>query len=191
MLGRYVPRDSPLHRLPAAVKLVAMLALVTFLAIFPRPVPLAVAALAVAALFPVARLGPVYLWRALRPALVFAAVLTAFYILSQGISDGARAAVGPVGQLVVGVLAGNLLVFTTRATDLAALAGRVLGWRVELLVALTIRSIPTVIAVVRQTREAAWARGQRASLIRVLPTVLIRLIRDADLLGEALAARGI
>ncbi|BDD84742.1 cobalt ABC transporter permease [Tsukamurella pulmonis] len=191
MLGRYVPRDSPLHRLPAAVKLVAMVALVTFLAIFPRPVPLAVAALAVAVLFPVARLGPVYLWRALRPALVFAAVLTAFYLLSQGISDGARAAVGPVGQLVVGVLAGNLLVFTTRATDLAVLAGRVLGWRVELLVALTIRSIPTVIAVVRQTREAAWVRGQRASLIRVLPTVLIRLIRDADLLGEALAARGI
>ncbi|MBS4104737.1 energy-coupling factor transporter transmembrane protein EcfT, partial [Tsukamurella paurometabola] len=102
-----------------------------------------------------------------------------------------RAAVGPVGQLVVGVLAGNLLVFTTRASDLAALAGRVLGWRVELLVALTIRSIPTVIAVVRQTREAAWARGQRASLVRVLPTVLVRLIRDADLLGEALAARGL
>ena len=65
------------------------------------------------------------------------------------------------------------------------------AWRDHLLVALTIRSIPTVIAVVRQTREAAWARGQRASLIRVLPTVLIRLIRDADLLGEALAARGI
>ncbi|MBS4101358.1 energy-coupling factor transporter transmembrane protein EcfT, partial [Tsukamurella paurometabola] len=115
MLGRYVPRDSPLHRTPAAVKLVAMLALVTFLAILPRPVPLAVSALVVAALFPVARLRPVHLWRALRPALVFAVVLTAFYLLSQGLSDGARAAVGPVGQLVVGVLAGNLLVFTTRA----------------------------------------------------------------------------
>ncbi|CAM3523320.1 CbiQ family ECF transporter T component [Tsukamurella ocularis] len=191
MLGRYVPRESPLHRAPAAAKLLAMLALVTFLAIVPRPVPLAIAAVAVAALFPVARLRPVHLWRALRPALLFSVVLTAFYLLSQGLSDGARAAVGPVGQLVVGVLAGNLLVFTTRATDLAALAGRVLGWRVELLVALTIRSIPTVIAVVRQTREAAWARGQRASLIRVLPTVLVRLIRDADLLGEALAARGL
>ncbi|MBS4104461.1 energy-coupling factor transporter transmembrane protein EcfT, partial [Tsukamurella paurometabola] len=101
-----------------------------------------------------------------------------------------RAAVGPVGQLVVGVLAGNLLVFTTRASDLAVIAGRVLGWRVELLLALTIRSIPSVIAVVRQSREAAWARGQRVSLVRVLPTVLVRLIRDADLLGEALAARG-
>ena len=29
MLGRYVPRDSTLHRAPAAAKLVAMLALVT------------------------------------------------------------------------------------------------------------------------------------------------------------------
>ena len=191
MIGRYLPRDSPLHRTPAAAKLVAMLALVTLLAIVPRPVPLAVSAVVVAALFPVARLRPVHLWRALRPALLFAVVLTAFYLIGQGIADGARAAIGPVGQLVVGVLAGNLLVFTTRASDLAALAGRVLGWRVELLVALTIRSIPTVIAVVRQTREAAWARGQRASLVRVLPTVLVRLIRDADLLGEALAARGL
>jgi biotin transport system permease protein len=191
VIGQYVPRDSPLHRLPAWSKLVAMLALVTFLAFFPRPVPLAVAAVAVVALYPVARLRPVHLWRAVAPALLFAAVLTGFYLLSQGWPDGARAAIGPVGQLIVGVLAGNLLVFTTRVTDLAALAGRVLGWRVELLVALTIRSIPTVIAIVRQTREAAWARGQRASLVRVLPTVLVRLIRDADLLGEALTARGL
>lgn len=191
MIGQYVPRDSPLHRLPAGMKLLAMLVLVTFLAVFPRPVPLAVSALVVAVLFPLARLRPVHLWRALRPALVFAVVLTGFYVVSQGISDGARASVGPVGQLVVGVLAGNLLVFTTRVSDLATLAGRFLGWRVELLVALTIRSIPTVIAAVRQTREASWARGQRASLIRVLPTVLVRLIRDADLLGEALVARGL
>lgn len=191
MIGRYVPRDSPLHRLPAGVKLAAMLVLVTFLALFPRPLPLAVSALVVAALFPVARLRPVHLWRAVRPALVFAAVLTGFYLLSQGWPDGARAAIGPVGQLVVGVLAGNLLVFSTRATDLASLAGRLLGGRVELLVALTIRSIPTVIGIVRQSREAEWARGRRASLVRVLPTVLVRLIRDADLLGEALAARGL
>lgn len=191
MIGQYVPRDSLLHRIPATAKLIAMLLLVTFLAIFPRPVPLLVAALAVAALFPVAQLRPVFLWRALRPALLFAAVLGAFYLISRGPADGLRAAIGPVGQLVVGVLAGNLLVFTTKVSDLAWLAGRVLGWRVELLVALTIRSIPTVIAIVRQSREAAWARGQRASLVRVLPTVLVRLIRDADLLGEALVARGL
>ncbi|WP_019201663.1 energy-coupling factor transporter transmembrane protein EcfT [Tsukamurella sp. 1534] len=191
MIGQYVPRRSPLHRLPAGVKLLAMLALVTFLAIVPRPAPLAVSALLVAALFPVARLRPVHLWRALRPALLFAAVLTGFYLVSRGWPDGARAAIGPVGQLIVGVLAGNLLVFTTRATDLASLAGRLLGWRVELLIALTVRSIPAVIAIVRQSREAEWARGRRASLVRVLPTVLIRLVRDADLLGEALAARGL
>ncbi|GAB3135479.1 hypothetical protein GCM10027289_29210 [Tsukamurella serpentis] len=191
MIGRYVARASPVHRAPAAIKLVAMLVLVTLLAVVPRPLPLAVAASAVALLFPVARLGPVHLWRALRPALVFAAVLAAFYLISRGPADGAHAAIGPVGQLVVGVLAGNLLVFTTRAGDLAALAGRLLGPRVELLVAITVRSVPTVIDVVRQSREAAWARGQRASPVRVLPTVLVRLIRDADLLGEALTARGL
>lgn len=191
MIGRYVPRDSPVHRLPAWSKLATMLALVTLLAIVPRPVPLAAAAGVVALLFPIARLRPVYLWRAVAPALLFAVMLTGFYLFSRGWPGGARDAVGPVGQLIVGVLAGNLLVFTTRVADLASLAGRVLGWRVELLVALTIRSIPTVIAIVRQTREAAWARGQRASLVRVLPTVLVRLIRDADLLGEALAARGL
>jgi biotin transport system permease protein len=184
-LGGYLPRDSVVHAAPAPLKLLLVAGLITALAVFPRPVPLAVSLLVVALMFPIARLGPRYLWRALRPALFLGAVLTVFHL----VTTGWQAAIGPVGQLLVGVVVANLLVFTTRVSDLVALFGR---WpRVELLLALTIRSIPEVAAVVRQTREAAWARGQRTSVVRVLPTVLVRLIRDADLLGEALSARGL
>ena len=186
-LGGYAPRDSVLHRAPAPAKLATVALLITALAIFPRPVPLAVALVGVALLFPVAGLGPAYLLRALRPGLILGAVLVVFYT----VTTGWRFAIGPVGQLLVGVLAANLLVLTTRVADLVALFGRWFGPRVELLLALTIRSIPVVAVAVRQTREAAWARGRRASVVRVLPTVLVRLIRDADLLGEALTARGL
>ncbi|GAA4394240.1 hypothetical protein GCM10023147_25920 [Tsukamurella soli] len=176
-----------MHRIPAAPKLIAVAGGITMLAVFPRPVALAAALVMCLALFPLARLGPRYMWQALRPALVLGAVLTGFHWFT----DGLGAAVAPVGQLLVGVVAAGLLVFTTRVTDLVAVLGRLLGPRVELLLALTIRCIPTVTLTVRSTREACWARGQKASPVRVLPTVLVRLIRDADLIGEAIAARGL
>lgn len=186
-LGSYVARDSAVHRAPAPAKLLTVAVVITALAFYPRPIPLAVALAVTVGLFPVARLGPRHLWRAVRPALVLGVLLTVFYLVT---ADPA-AAVGPVGQLVVGIAAANLLVFTTRVSELVSLFGHWFGPRVELLLALTIRSIPMVAAAVRQTREAAWARGQRTSVVRILPTVLVRLIRDADLLGEALSARGL
>ncbi|MDF0531788.1 energy-coupling factor transporter transmembrane protein EcfT [Tsukamurella sp. 8F] len=187
MIGTYVPRRSVIHRIPPGAKLIAVASGITALAFVPRWQLLVAALILILALFPVAQLGPRYAWQAMRPALVLSVVLTAFHWLT----DGLGAAVSPVGQLIIGIVAANLLVFTTRVTDLVNVIGRVAGPRVELMLALTIRCIPTVALVVRSTREACWARGQRVSIIRVLPTVLVRLIRDADLVGEALVARGL
>ena len=62
--------------------------------------------------------------------------------------------------------------------------------RIGLLLALSIRSVPVVLTMAEQVRDAQRARGLRASPRAYAVPLLIRTLRHADRLGEALIARG-
>jgi biotin transport system permease protein len=63
--------------------------------------------------------------------------------------------------------------------------------RVGLLLALSIRSVPVVAALAAEVRDAQRARGLTSSVRAFAVPLIVRALRHADQLGEALAARGV
>jgi biotin transport system permease protein len=105
-----------------------------------------------------------------------------------------------VGGVLVAVAAAGLVTLTTRTEALldalvAALrplrrAG-VDPERVALVLALAVRSVPVVAGIAGEVQQARAARGAERSLRAFAVPFVIRSLRHADRLGEALEARGV
>ncbi|WP_280253733.1 energy-coupling factor transporter transmembrane component T family protein [Nocardia abscessus] len=197
MIGLYRPGNSLLHRIPAGAKLVLLLVSIVACTVFVRtPVQVLVAATAVAGLFAAAAIP----WRValaqLRPLVWMVLLIAAFQVL---ITSPARAAV-VCGVLVISVALAALFTLTTRVTDMLDAVTRWLGplrrvgidpERIGLLLALAIRCVPLLAGIVHDVAEARRARGLEWSMTALVTPVLVRALRTADAMGEALAARGV
>lgn len=197
MIGLYRPGDSPVHRTPAGWKLLLLLVLITAATVFVRtPLHVGAAAVAVAGLFALARIP----WRValaqLRPMVWMLAIIAVFQVLT---TSPARAIV-VCGVLLLSVALAALVTLTTRVTDMLDAVTRVLGPlrrigvdpdRVGLLLALAIRCVPLLATIVREVAEARRARGLQWSMTALVTPVLVRSLRTADAMGDALAARGV
>lgn len=196
MIGLYRPGTSPVHRAPAWAKLAALAVGTTLLVALATPAAVAVGAAVAAAAAAAARLPARTAAAQLWPLRWFVVALVPFQVWS----GGWRAAVVVVGTLVVAVLAAAVVTLTTRASDLldvltAALAPlRRVGVdpdRVALLLALTVRAVPVLAAASASVGEARRARGLERSPRALLVPLVVRSVRHAHLLGEALTARGV
>ncbi|MQA04658.1 MAG: energy-coupling factor transporter transmembrane protein EcfT [Streptosporangiales bacterium] len=195
-LGQYVAGRSVLHRAPAAVKLLTLVALGVGTLWLDRWWHVA-AALAVVLLgYPVARVRVRTMLAQVRPLLWILLAIGVF----QFVAAGWERAVVVTGQLVVLVLAAGLVTVTTRTTallDVTVAATRPLRRfgvdpeRVGLLLALGVRAVPTVASLAAEVRDAQRARGLTFSPRAFAVPLLVRSLRRADDLGEALAARGV
>ncbi len=195
-LGLYVPGTSVVHRAPAGAKLLVMIvagALSVFLDhVWQVPVALGAVLLGyVAAGLPARTVG-----QQLRP-LLWIGVFTAGFHL---VVNGWQRAVVVVGVLAVLVLLAALVTLTTRTTELvdAVVVGcwplrvlRVDPERVGLMIALGIRCVPVVVGLAEDVRDAQRARGLTASPRAFAVPLIVRSLRHADALGEALVARGL
>ena len=195
LLGAYVPRDSPVHRAPAGLKLGA-LALVSVAVLLVRSwwgvAALAVLVLAVAL---ASRVGTRALLVQLRPLLWLVPAVLALQWWAHG---PARAAVLSA-RLVLLVALAALVVLTTRTTEVldavehGARPLRVVGVRpdrVALVLALAIRSVPVLAALADDVRDAQRARGHERDLRAFAVPLVVGTLRRADALGDALRARG-
>ena len=63
--------------------------------------------------------------------------------------------------------------------------------RIGLMLALAVRSIPVLVGLAEEVRQARAARGVQRSVRAFAVPFTIRALRHADRLGEALAARGV
>lgn len=194
--GLYLPRASPLHQAPAGTKLLGLAAAIVVLLALDSVVALAVAGIVIAGLYAVAAVP----WRVaaaqLRPLLWFCVVIL---VLQLVLADWAGA-VTAVLTLVLAVALAALVTLTTRVSAMLDVAERGLGplrrvgvdpARVALVLALAIRGVPLIAGVAQTVREAQQARGVSRNPLALLTPVLVRLLRRADALGEALAARGV
>ncbi len=196
LTGTYLPGTSPLHRAPVWAKF-ALLALYTSVLLVVRnPMAQAVLATMVALGYAVASFGLRIMIDQVMPLRWILLVLIPLQVWSAGWYP----AVLTTGSLVLAVAAASLLTLTTRINDMleSMIRGmqvlRPLGVdpeRVALLMALTIRSIPVIADLVRQSQEARAARGLERSLRALLTPVVNRSIQQAQGVGEALMARGI
>ena len=196
ILGSYVPGTSVLHRAPVWLKLLVLCALMVGLFWFRSPVTVLCGAALVLVGCAVSGVGVLEVGTRLRPMLWFLVPLTVL----QGVWVGPVRAVVLVGSLLVAVGLATLVTLTTREQDLldAVVAAtrplRPIGVdpeRVALVLALTVRSIPVVAALATQVQQARKARGAERSARAFAVPLLVRTVRHADRLGEALQARGV
>lgn len=196
LTGLYRPDTSVLHCTPAAAKLAGLLLLTTVLVALRTPLAVAVGAAITVVTYAVARMRPKDLWAQVRPLRWVALVLVPFQLWS----GGPTAAIVVVGTLLVAVGAAGLVTLTTRVTEmLDAMLWllrplRRLGVdpaRVALVLSMTIRAIPVLAATFDEVREARRARGLERSPRALITPLVVRTLRHADRLGEALAARGL
>ena len=195
-LGLYVAGDSPVHRAPAGLKLLVMVAAGVGSVFLRAPWQVAFALAVVLVAYAVAGLPPRTIVRQVRP-LLWAGLATAVFHV---VVNGWQQALVVVGLLAVLVLLAALVTLTTRTTDLvdavvtACRPLRVLRVdpdRVGLMIALGIRCVPVVVGLAEDVRDAQRARGLAASPRAFAVPLIVRSLRHADALGEALAARGL
>ena len=103
----------------------------------------------------------------------------------------------------LGGAASALAALITLTTTTTALVDTVVRWcgparrfgvdpeRIGLLLHLGLRCVPLVAGLAGQVREAQIARGNATSLRAFAVPLLVRALRQADALGEALVARGV
>lgn len=199
MISLYRPGTGFLHRAPAGLKLALLAVVALGLSLLPVapgtivPVLLTVAAASVlypAAGFGVRELGSAW-WRLRWLILILGVALIVF--------SGVTAAIVSCGRLVALLLLAELFTRTTSMSALMTLITRLLrpfrrlgvdAEAVALVLSLALTMVPVVGGFVRSVREAQDARGVRLGLRTALP-ILVRTMRHADEVGEALAARGL
>ena len=196
MAGLHQPGDTLLHRLPVGAKVLGLAAL-SLSIVLVRSADAAPIFLGVTFLLAmIARVPFTSLWRAARGVLLIAAVAGAF----QWWWYGAPKAVETFVDLISLALGAVSLTATTSVNQmvdaLARWAGplRLVGVnpdRVALTVALTIGALPGTIAIARETRDAARARGVDRNPRAYLSPFVIRVVARAHESGDALHARGI
>lgn len=195
-VGLYEPGSSPLHRLGAGWKLLALLVFAVLLFALAAPIPLLVLLGAVVVGYALARLRARRCWQATRFVVPMVAVV---FLVQWWMLDLGSAAVVSL-RLLAAIGAANLFTLTTKVDDLITAVQRGLRplrrvgarpERVGLLIGLTMRAIASLSSIASETREAQRARGAERSVSAFAVPFLVRTLRHADELGEALAARGV
>lgn len=194
--GTYRPGTSLLHRLPAGPKLGLLAAYGIVSVVLTGPstsVALVVCSLGLA------------LWgglplRETAGRLRFLLLALSLVAAYQTWQRGWDVAVHVVGDLVALVLAALVYTATTRVDVMLDAIVRGLGplrrvgvrpERVALAFSLVLRSIPSVLHIAEETRDAARARGLGRSPRALLVPMAVRTVGHAFATGEALHARGI
>lgn len=191
----YLPGNSIWHRLPAGGKL-ALLAALGVLLSFSTPLwVLLVLLLAVLGIH-------LHLGQAAWRSVAWLLSLWPFFVVTLGFHlwQGAwQSGLLVVLRLALAFLAANLVTMTTRLDDmLHALTPilsplSVLGLpprKLALALALLIRFAPQVQLDHQQLSDAWRARSVKNASWRLLPALFVLTLKNADQLGEALAARG-
>jgi biotin transport system permease protein len=196
VIGLYRPGSSLVHRAPAGLLLALLLVGTTALVVIRSPVAVLVAAAVTAIGYTIARIPASVAARQVWPLRWFVVALVPL----QWLSGGPRQALVVVGTMVVTVAAAALVTLTTRVSEMLDVCvwllrpARRLGVdpeRVGLTLALTVRAVPVLAATFAEARDARRARGLERSPRALLVPLVLRTLRHADRLGEALAARGV
>lgn len=196
MLTLTSPVEIWAHRLPAGAKLMALALGTASLFALSSPLPLAIAALAVAGL--VASGGRVFATESLkmlRPLWPFVLIVTLWHLVTRDLSGGASVLL----RMGAAVAAANFVTMTTRLSDMLAVIERLLSplrafglspRPLALSLALVIRFIPVMLTRIETITLAFRARSPRRAGWRILMPATLSALDDAERVADALRARG-
>lgn len=201
MRSTYVPGTSWLHAVPAGGKLAGLAVLMLPVVLFRSTVVLAVFAGVTAVLYRSAGFSWQQLWEQVRPLRwMIVLLIGAHALLGGGSAESWRSGVVVAGTIAVAVALAALLTLTTPVSEMIETVQRALGpfqrfgvnpEKIALLLALTIRAIPVIATLASEVRDAQRARGVSHSVRAFAVPLVVRSVRHADALGEALIARGL
>jgi len=194
-LGLYLHGDSLIHRLPPGGKLGAMLS--TGIVVFFIGEPWLLLGLLglVGALAAIARLPGRALLQQLRPVVLLLLIILLVHALATDWTTG----LVTVLRFAVVIGLALIITLTTRVSDLIEALETGLQplarcgvdpARLSLMLALAIRLIPLLLEQLQAIREAQQARGLDRNLLALLAPLLIKTLRMADDLTDAIDARG-
>jgi biotin transport system permease protein len=186
---------SILHRLPAGPKLAALAVAGTIAFLVEDWRWLAAALLAVLALHALARIPARKTLGPLRAA----ALVLGLVFLAQGLSGAWIAGLAATLRLAALILLASFVTLTTRQSDMTDALARglrplkALGLDTAALalgLSLALRFIPLIAAEATLVREAQRARGLERNPLALFVPLIVRVLKMADDLGEAIDARG-
>jgi biotin transport system permease protein len=195
ILGLYVHRQTPIHRVPAAVKVLTLAAAGIGVFLVPNPFWLLPALAAVVGLMVLARVPFGETLRQLRPV----AVLILIIFLVHGWFTSWTLGLLVVLRFAVLLLLALLVTFTTRISDMIEVLERAFAplrvfgvnpEKLSLMLSLALRFIPLLFEKFQEIREAQRARGLERNLLALLMPLLIKTLRMAGDLTDAIEARG-
>ncbi len=190
----YVDGNSPLHSLPATVKLFSIAVLGTGVFVCGDLSILAGVLFGILLLYMLARISLATMVRQIKFSVP---LLVVIFAVQWFVADW------QIGLLIILrfailIMAGSLVTLTTQTSDMV----EALEWllrplrhlgvnvaKISLCLSLTIRFIPVMARVTQQVREAQRARGLERSIVAVAMPVIVRLLRMSDEIAEAIEAR--
>jgi len=193
-IGVYIHGESALHRMRPGGKLGSLLVLGTLIILVGNPFALATMLAAVLGLYRLAGLSWRTAWEQLRPALFLFAILFAVQWAYHGPVEGGVV----IARFAILVLVAALVSLTTRVSDMldtVMWAVRPLAYigisptKVGLAFALAIRFIPVIAEQFAEVREAQRARGLERSFRAVAVPLIVRTLKMATEIGDAIEAR--
>ena len=194
-VGLYTPGRSWLHRLPAGAKLAGLLAASLGLFFVSLPMVALASVPVAAAVYLSTGAPPRRLVTDLRGPAVLIGFVLLFHVLFGSADDGFVIA----ARFITLILLAAAVTLTTPVSAMADLVEwlleplRPLGVRPEkvgLAIALAIRFVPLIAEEYRHVREAQAARGLGSHPQAVVVPLVIRTLKSADELADAIEARG-
>ena len=196
-LGVYVPGTTMIHRLNPSIKFVSLIVFIIASTIWAHTLTHAGICLAAPLLLlAVAKIPPKIVWGQLWPPLPFLLFLGAFNWWQQGwekalvVTLVIMSSIGMAAVLTLTTTVAEMLEALEKALSPTARFG-VPVESISLAISLTIRLIPLQFATVGEVLDARKARGADFSITAFGAPVMIRSIRRARVIGDALLARGV
>ncbi len=220
VVGQYYPGESILHRVDPRSKIIAACAFVAVLFLADGFGALALLGAGLGAGIAAAGIPPSWLWRGVKPVLFLVVLTFLFQIFLSGGEEIARWGPLPIyrdgavhgsflaARLVLLVLSGSILTFTTPPVLLTDALGRLLGplariripvYELALMMTIALRFIPTLVMEVDRIIKAQKARGALISrggpvtrargILPVMVPLFVMSFRHADELAAAMESR--
>lgn len=196
-LGVYSPGSTAIHRANPGLKLLVLIAFIALSTILARTPLHALLACVLPALgLAWARIPPRLLWEQLWPPIPLLLALGAFRWWSSDLPTAATMVI----IILAAIAAAVLFTLTTPLPRLMETIERGLAplerWgvpveKLSMAVGLTLRLIPSVMTIAGDVLDARTARGAGWSLRAFGTPLLIRCIKKARALAQALQARGV
>ncbi|MCL0095430.1 energy-coupling factor transporter transmembrane protein EcfT [Dehalococcoidia bacterium] len=200
-LGQYIPGSSPVHRLDPRVKIAAVMLISITVLRADAFIVVAVTILLAGVTF-IARLSPAHLLRAVRPLVIFFALIFLMHLFFTPGAEGLYRGVLLTWRFVLLILSAAILTMTTLPSELISGLERCLrplrplgipSHDVAVMVSMVLRFVPTLLQELDQIKEAQMARGadfkagNLLARMKRVSSLVIPLIRNSILRAEEIA----